>query len=102
MITVEPQFTYFEGFIMKGHADYDEAGKDIVCASASFLAQSIGQHVHQMVKSRFIAKPGYTELIIYAQDDSTNVLMNFFVTAMESLAAAYPDNIQFEFTQMSR
>ena len=31
-----------------GHADYDESGKDIVCASATILAYTVGQIVKFM------------------------------------------------------
>ena len=29
----------YTGFTIKGHADYDEAGSDIVCAAVSALSQ---------------------------------------------------------------
>ena len=30
----------YTGFTIKGHADYDEAGSDIVCAAVSALSQT--------------------------------------------------------------
>lgn len=48
--------TFRLSLIVKGHANFDEVGKDIVCASASILTYTIAKIATDMVENGRIAE----------------------------------------------
>ena len=95
MITIK----YSDNLItIKGHAGYDETGKDIVCASVSSI-------INVIVNSCLTINP---ESIKYeddgnivrieklSNDDITNTLLNVLVSSLNDLSNKYPTNIELK------
>ena len=90
-------------FSVKGHANADEYGKDIVCASISILAQTAVLALHEV---------GYIDVIYEMEDgllnckipddiDSTqreraNIILDTMLIGMNGTANMYPDYIKLQ------
>lgn len=88
-----------DGCIMlKGHAGYAEAGKDIVCAAVSALTQVFIASVEKLttdnLKCDIVAG---NAVIRYGNlTDHAQVLLDSFFIGIEMIASEYPDNVHIE------
>lgn len=87
-------------YMIEGHANYDEHGKDIVCAGVSALAQAT-----QMALSLYAE----TDVTNYKNPAShkdyykvefdpisdTKPIMDVFDIGVSNIANAYPDHVKF-------
>ena len=88
---------------MKGHAQYDNSGNDIVCASASMLfytlCQAITDSTEMMRKStRIKNKSGDAEIHCYPKQKYKGIISRTYWTILEGfllLAEHYPKNVEF-------
>lgn len=81
-------------FSCKGHANYDLAGKDIVCAAISILCSSLILSVQQLGYDVY-GEDGNIEFTIDGYD--TIELRTIFKTVMNGfdlLAEQYPDHVK--------
>ena len=91
---------------VKGHANYDDSGKDIICASASILTYTIAQYItfmyeqHKLKKKPTISlEEGNTEITIKPKADSyAECLHAYFVASVgySLLAHNYPQNVEYK------
>lgn len=87
-----------------GHAEYAEAGKDIVCASVSILAMTIAQFAGKL-KDEGLANPEirmekgdvYIDINPNTYTDYEDVLLvvDNMCAGFELLAQQYPDNVKY-------
>ncbi len=81
---------------LKGHANYEEVGKDIVCAavSATFLCTVNGilSIDEDSIRVTSIAQKQVVE--VYTNDDIIQKLLCNMIWCLESLEKEYPKNIQ--------
>ena len=91
---------------VKGHAEFDVIGKDIVCSAASMLVQTFGSVCTSMDKAGWTTKP--TKLLM----DSGNALIQAYprthtcyvcrckldaiAEGFVILAQSYPENVIFK------
>lgn len=94
-INVDKENNQIKKIILEGHANYDEYGKDIVCAavSATYLCTvnailSLNKNSIQVNNNK--AKQ---EIIVNTYDEVTNTLLNNMINCLESLEKQYPKNI---------
>lgn len=85
-------------FEAKGHALYDESGKDIVCASASTLfivtsnaIESLGLNDHIEVK----IDEGYFLLTVKKENEIVNKLIINMINSVIDLQQQYPKFIKY-------
>ena len=91
---------------VKGHANHDEKGKDIVCASASILTYTIAQYVtfmyeqHQLKKKPTInLAEGDTEITVKPKAEFYGEALHlFFVQSVgySLLAHNYPQCVDYK------
>lgn len=83
---------------IKGHANHDDYGKDIVCASVSSIVTTSVNAVLSFDKDaiKYVVKEGFIEITILKNDEKTNVLLANMVTLLSDLASQYPKNIKIE------
>lgn len=76
---------------MKGHADYDDNGKDIVCAAASFLIQTFA---HVMSKWEEFT-PGDVAITVTfpSGDDWAQGVLDTTLSGLRLLAISYPGHV---------
>ena len=83
---------------ISGHADYDEYGKDIVCASVSSIVTTSVNAILSFDKNviKYTVKEGLISIKILIHDDTTDTLLNNMVNMLEELTSDYPKNIKIE------
>ena len=82
---------------ISGHANYDEFGKDIVCASVSSTVITTINILLSLDKDS-ISYDNTKGLIIdiLKDDDTTKKIINVLVSNLLKLERAYPKNIQIK------
>ncbi len=82
---------------ISGHANYDEFGKDIVCASVSSIVITTINILLSLDKDS-ISYDDTKGLIIdiLKDDDTTKKIINVLVSNLLELERAYPKNIQIK------
>ena len=79
-----------------GHANYDEYGKDIVCASVSSVVLCSVEAISNFDINAVDIKQtkDKLEIIINKTDDITQKLINNMLNCLKELEKKYPKNIQ--------
>lgn len=83
--------------IVTGHANFDDYGKDIVCASVSSLITCTVNGIYSLNKNSILYKDdsNMTEIKIL-DDENALKLFNNLILMLEDLAKDYPKNIKIE------
>ena len=81
---------------IKGHAGYDEYGRDIVCASASSIAITTINAILSIDCDAINYEQKKDELIINVlkKDKYTKILLNNMISMFKELANQYEENIK--------
>lgn len=81
--------------IIKGHANYDELGKDIVCASVSSMVITTVNAILRIDNDaiKYSDDNGVT-IDIIKDDEITNKLINNLIDLLEELEKQYPKYIE--------
>lgn len=81
--------------IIKGHANYDELGKDIVCASVSSMVITTINAILRIDNDaiKYSDNNGVT-IDIIKDDEITNKLINNLIDLLEELEKQYPKYIE--------
>ena len=90
MIKVEIENNKIE---IKGHANYDDYGKDIVCASVSSIVITTINAIIEF-DPESIYYEDLNNRILIKDDDITNKLINNMIELLEELEKSYKDNIK--------
>ena len=82
--------------IIKGHAMYDDYGKDIVCASVSSIVITTINAILEIDSDsiEYIEKDNYIEITILNSNEITNKLIKNMILLLEQLENDYKDNIK--------
>lgn len=84
--------------ILTGHANYAEAGKDIVCAGCSAIVYALlgwlENHVDDLAYSSTNVEPGDTWAYCEGGSD-TAIAFEMAAIGLEQIANAYPDHMAF-------
>ena len=81
---------------IKGHAGYDDKGKDIVCASVSSIVITTINGIIEIDKDAIDYSDLDNEIIIrkIKEDDIVNKLLNNMILLLESLEKDYKEYIK--------
>ena len=93
MIKVEIENNKIE---IKGHANYDDYGKDIVCASVSSIVITTINAIIEFDPESIYYEDLDNRILIekLKDDDITNKLINNMIELLEELEKSYKDNIK--------
>lgn len=93
MIKVEIENNKIE---IKGHANYDDYGKDIVCASVSSIVITTINAIIEFNPESIYYEDLNNRILIkkLKDDDITNKLINNMIELLEELEQSYKDNIK--------
>ncbi|HCJ32115.1 MAG TPA: ribosomal-processing cysteine protease Prp [Firmicutes bacterium] len=93
MIKVEIENNKIE---IKGHANYDDYGKDIVCASVSSIVITTINAIIEFDPESIYYEDLNNRILIekLKDDDITNKLINNMIELLEELEESYKDNIK--------
>ena len=87
------------GFDISGHANYDEHGKDIVCAGVSTLAQTTISSLVELAKIKnfkYQINEGHSYIIIDLKevDDKVELLLESFQIGIKGIQNSYNKYIE--------
>ena len=87
-----------KGFELKGHANYDEFGYDIVCSAATSNSIAVINSLESLQKVSFdevIAEEGHIACYVSDKDiEKSQLLMQHLRLAIEQISTEYPKNIK--------
>lgn len=83
---------------IKGHAMYDDYGKDIVCAACSSIVTTTINGILKLDKNSLEYKQDKEGLIIKVinTSDTTNTLLYNMIDLLKELESDYPTNISIK------
>lgn len=81
---------------IKGHAEYDESGKDIVCSAvSSIVITTINASIrYNQASIDYVDKDGYIKIEILKHDDIIDLLINNMVDLLVELKEQYKKYIE--------
>ncbi len=86
---------YYKKIIIKGHANYDNFGKDIVCASvSSTVITSVNACLSINENSLIYEDRDGLSIDILVYDEVISKIINVMVSNLYELERVYPKNIQ--------
>lgn len=87
-----------ECITIKGHADYDEHGRDIVCASVSSIVTTSINSILTLDKGTigYESKEGLVKIDILKKEEITQKLLENMINMLSELEDNYPKNIKVE------
>lgn len=83
---------WYTRYQITGHANYDEIGKDIVCAAVSALYTAI---TNKLICSSAVTISN-NEVLINVKNEVCYVLVDTLYLALSDIQMHYPDNISVE------
>ena len=83
---------------IKGHAGYDDYGKDIVCSSVSSITITTVNAILMFDKNyiSYNEKKDNFEIVINENNDITDKLIHNMINLLIELSQDYPQNIKIE------
>ena len=84
------------GINVKGHAHYGEAGKDIVCAGVSALAQTLVQSLEERTDDtiQYDISPGTVDIKYGNLSEHGQLLIDSFFIGVQMIADTYPNHVR--------
>lgn len=99
-VTFFYQNDLISGVEMKGHTGYAKAGKDIVCAAISTLAQSTLLGLIEVLKREVESKTGDGYLkYTFEPNEQTEILMKTLLIGLKDIKIGYPKHLKLEETK---
>ncbi len=98
-IRIVYQKDWIQSVRISGHAQANEPGKDLVCAGVSSIAtgmlNALDQYFPKAVKLTLVDDiDPLIEIVINQQNPELNVVMQVFITQLETMEASYSDFVQ--------
>ncbi|MCI8394014.1 MAG: ribosomal-processing cysteine protease Prp [Bacilli bacterium] len=83
---------------LKGHALYEDYGKDIVCAGVSAILTTTINGILKIKENAitYLQKKDFFQITIQSQDNVTKALIENMLDLFQELAKTYPKNIKIE------
>ena len=87
-----------DGVTVSGHANYAEAGKDIVCAGVTALVQGLIRSVESLTsdKIEYEISPGRADIHCGDLSEEGKLLVDSFFIGVCSIADEFPDHVRIE------
>ena len=85
-----------ERLSIKGHADYDTLGKDIVCAAVSSIVTTTIDDILALTedKIKYDTQDGNVLITVVSDNEVVEKLLNVMLNMLKELASDYPKNIK--------
>lgn len=87
-----------DGIEISGHANYAEAGKDIVCAGVTALTQTLIWSLHNLTRDEieYEISPGRADIHCGDLSEEGKLLVDSFFIGVCSIADEFPDHVRIE------
>lgn len=94
-VNVKRQHNKVYEIVIKGHAGYDDAGKDIVCAAVSSMAITTVNGIIRLDESiDYEENSGLLKIRVLKDTEINNKLLDNLVELLSELVNQYPENIE--------
>lgn len=95
-ISIKKEGKMISSLEIKGHALYDDYGKDIVCASVSTMViTTVNATLRYDNKSLSYSKDeGYVQIVMEKHSKVVDLLMENLISLLRELEKQYPKNIK--------
>ena len=81
--------------VVKGHAGYDDYGKDIVCAAVSTMMITAINNIISLDDSiDYVENDGLLKVTIKKETEMNQKILNNVIMMLEDLKTQYPKNIE--------
>ena len=89
---------YLKEITIKGHALYDDYGKDIVCAAVSATYLCTVNAIFSLDENSITVEEEKDKktISVNKQDQTINILLENMLNCLSSLAKQYPKNIKLD------
>ena len=97
-IKINKEGNNYKNIVITGHANYDEYGKDIVCAAVSATVLTTLNGVIALDDSilEVINKQDKMIIDINKVDETSQILINNMINCLNELVIEYPKNIKID------
>ena len=87
-----------DGITVAGHAEYAEAGKDIVCAGMTALTQTLIRSLEDLTRDeiQYEISPGRADIRYGNLSEEGKLLMDSFFIGVCQIADEFPDHVRIE------
>ena len=81
---------------IKGHANYDVIGKDIVCSAVSILIQTLIQSIEELTADtiKYSMSAGNVDIEYRNLTEKSKTLLDSFFVGLKMIADEYPNNVR--------
>ena len=95
---------------VSGHADFDEYGKDVVCAAVSVLAQTLIESIFSVAKIKdfkYELEGGYIRCNLLNSTLNehnmyiVNILFEMFITGINGVKVSYPEYLELKVEEVA-
>lgn len=93
-ISINKENEKIKEVIIKGHAFYDDYGKDIVCASVSSIVITTVNGILSIDKDAISCDEKVFMIKVLKDDEVVNKLVNNMINLLIELSEKYPKNIK--------
>ena len=85
-----------DGITVAGHAEYAEAGKDIVCAGMTALTQTLVRSLEGLTSDEieYEISPGRADIHYGDLSEEGNLLVDSFFIGICQIADEFPDHVR--------
>lgn len=87
-----------DGIKISGHANYAEAGKDIVCAGVTTLTQTLIRSMENLTRDEieYEISPGRADIHCGDLSEAGKLLVDSFFIGICLIADEFPDHVRIE------
>lgn len=87
-----------DGITVAGHADFAEAGKDIVCAGVTALVQTLVKSADDLTEDKieYEISPGRADIHYGCLSEAGKLLVDAFFIGICMIADEFPDHVRIE------
>ena len=87
-----------DGIKVRGHANYAEDGKDIVCAGVTALTQTLIRTIENLTcdKIEYEISPGRVDIEFGDLSEEVTLLVDSFFIGICQIADEFPDHVRIE------
>lgn len=87
-----------DGIAVDGHADFAEAGKDIVCAGVTALVQTLVKSADDLTEDKieYEISPGRADIHYGCLSEAGKLLVDAFFIGICMIADEFPEHVRVE------
>lgn len=87
-----------DGITVSGHAEYAEAGKDIVCAGVTALIQTLIKSIGDLTEDKidYEISPGRADIHYRDLSEAGKLLIDSFFIGICLIADEFPDHVRID------